>query len=259
MARLIKPQPVSPDPHAAIAPAARPRSKKAAPKIKRGLALAGGGPLGAMYEVGVLMALDESLIGLDLNDMDVYVGVSAGSVITAGLANGLKPNDIFQLFIENKTTNKSLGALKPEVFLRPAYREYWRRAKTVPPLFLRALWRYLTHPLRGSALESFAALSRALPTGLFDNDAVRKYLAAAFNEPGRTDDFRQLKHKLFSIATDLDTGESVRGSSATPTTLTAAAVRDRDTDSNESRRVREDLEVRPLPRTSESPAGQFRA
>ena len=142
--------------------------------------------------------------------MDVYVGVSAGSVITAGLANGLKPNDIFQLFIENKATNKSLGALKPEVFLRPAYREYWRRAKTVPPLFLRALWRYLTHPLRGSALESFAALSRALPTGLFDNDAVRKYLAAAFNEPGRTDDFRQLKHKLFSIATDLDTGESVR-------------------------------------------------
>jgi predicted acylesterase/phospholipase RssA len=210
MARLIKPQPVSPDPHATVAPATKPRSKKAAPKIKRGLALAGGGPLGAMYEVGVLMALDESLIGLDLNDMDVYVGVSAGSVITAGLANGLKPNDIFQLFIENKATNKSLGALKPEVFLRPAYREYWRRAKTVPPLFLRALWRYLTHPLRRSALESFAALSRALPTGLFDNDAVRKYLAAAFNEPGRTDDFRQLKHKLFSIATDLDTGESVR-------------------------------------------------
>ena len=210
MARLIKPQPVSPDPHAVAVPAAKPRAKKAGPRIKRGLALAGGGPLGAMYEVGVLMALDESLIGLDLNDMDVYVGVSAGSVITAGLANGLKPTDIFQLFIENKATNKSLGALKPEVFLRPAYREYWRRAKTVPPLFMRALWRYLTHPLRYGALESFAALSRALPTGLFDNDAVRKYLASAFNEPGRTDDFRQLKHKLFSIATDLDTGESVR-------------------------------------------------
>ncbi|MBL8515269.1 MAG: patatin-like phospholipase family protein, partial [Betaproteobacteria bacterium] len=209
MARLIKPQPVSPDPHAGVA-GARPRAKKAAPRIKRGLALAGGGPLGAMYEVGVLMALDESLIGLDLNDMDVYVGVSAGSVITAGLANGLKPADIFRLFIENKAANKSLGALKPEVFLRPAYREYWRRAKTVPPLFMRALWRYLTHPLRGSALESFAALSRALPTGLFDNDSVRKYLAAAFNESGRTDDFRKLKNKLFSIATDLDTGESVR-------------------------------------------------
>lgn len=210
MARLIKPQPVAPDSQARAAQPAKPRTKKAAPRLKRGLALAGGGPLGAMYEVGVLVALDESLIGLDLNDMDVYVGVSAGSVITAGLANGLKPTDIFKLFIENKSANNKIGALKPEVFLRPAYREYWRRAKTVPPLFLRALWRYLTNPFRGSALESFAALSRALPTGLFDNDSVRKYLHAAFSEPGCTDDFRQLKHKLFSIATDLDTGESVR-------------------------------------------------
>ena len=47
-------------------------------KPKIALALAGGGPLGAMYEIGVLMALDESLDGLDLNAMDIYVGVSAG-------------------------------------------------------------------------------------------------------------------------------------------------------------------------------------
>lgn len=210
MARLIKPQPVAPDPHAQAPASAKSRSRRAAARPKRGLALAGGGPLGAMYEVGVLMALDESLVGLDLNEMDVYVGVSAGSVITAALANGLKPAEIFQSFIENKSTDKHLGPLKPEIFLRPAYREYWRRARTVPPLLLKALWRYLTHPIRRSAVESFAALTRALPTGMFDNDALRQYLHAAFSEPGRTDDFRQLKHKLYSIATDLDTGETVR-------------------------------------------------
>ncbi|MFM7461347.1 MAG: patatin-like phospholipase family protein, partial [Burkholderiales bacterium] len=55
-----------------------------APRAKIGLALAGGGPLGAMYEIGVLMALDEALDGLNLNEMDVYVGVSAGSFISAG-------------------------------------------------------------------------------------------------------------------------------------------------------------------------------
>ena len=40
-----------------------------------GLALAGGGPLGAVYELGVLSALAESLQGIDLNELDVYVGV----------------------------------------------------------------------------------------------------------------------------------------------------------------------------------------
>jgi NTE family protein len=54
-------------------PAAPPRAK---PRI--GLALAGGGPLGAIYEIGALCALDESVPGLDLNALDGYVGVSAG-------------------------------------------------------------------------------------------------------------------------------------------------------------------------------------
>ena len=32
-----------------------------------GLALAGGGPEGAIYEIGALRALDEAIEGLDLN------------------------------------------------------------------------------------------------------------------------------------------------------------------------------------------------
>lgn len=196
--------------------AAKPASRKSPkpPRPKLGLALAGGGPLGAMYEIGVLMALDESLDGLNLNDMDVYVGVSAGSFITAGLANNLTPAEIFRLFIENKATDKKTGALKPEVFLRPAFGEYFRRAKMLPPLFAQALTRFATkkirHPFKSAAMESFAPLSRALPTGIFENDGLRKFLANTFNQPGRTDDFRQLKSKLFSVATDLDSGESIR-------------------------------------------------
>lgn len=186
--------------------------KNVKPKI--GLALAGGGPLGAMYEIGVLMALDESLDGVDLNHLDVYVGVSAGSFITAGLANNLTPAEIFRLFIENKATDRKTGALKPEVFLRPAFREYWRRAKMLPPLFTQALVRYASkkvrHPFKRAAMESFAPLARALPTGIFENDAIRQFLARTFSQDGRTDDFRRLNKKLFSVATNLDTGESVR-------------------------------------------------
>ena len=42
-----------------------------------GLALAGGGPLGGIYEVGALLALTDSLDGIDFADLDVYVGVSS--------------------------------------------------------------------------------------------------------------------------------------------------------------------------------------
>jgi predicted acylesterase/phospholipase RssA len=57
------------------------------PKI--GLALSGGGPLGAIYEIGALCAMQESLKGIDLTKLDHYVGVSAGGFI-AGDQAGLQ-------------------------------------------------------------------------------------------------------------------------------------------------------------------------
>src|SRR5687768_18368903 len=113
----------------------------AAPRRPRiGLALAGGGPFGAIYEIGALMALQESLDGLDLNELDVYVGVSAGSFLAAALANRIPVDEIYRLFIED---GKGQGALTPELFMRPAFREYLQRARHVPPLLARSAWRYL--------------------------------------------------------------------------------------------------------------------
>ncbi len=63
------------------------RSKSRAPRIA--LALAGGGPLGAIYEIGALCALDEALDGLHFNRLHHYVGVSAGGFIAAGLASAI--------------------------------------------------------------------------------------------------------------------------------------------------------------------------
>lgn len=175
------------------------------PKIA--LALAGGGPLGAMYEIGVLMALDESVEGLDLNGMDVYVGVSAGSFITAALANGMTPSEIYRLFVENETVD---GArLKPELFLKPAFKEYFRRARSLPGLVAEGVFRFATQPFKRGPVDSFAALSRAIPTGIFDNEAISRFLHRTFSTPGRTNDFRQLKSRLYSVATDLDSGQSV--------------------------------------------------
>ena len=61
-----------------------------------GLALAGGGPLGAIYEIGALCALQESVQGLDLCDCEGYIGISAGGFIAAGLVNGMTPREIVE-------------------------------------------------------------------------------------------------------------------------------------------------------------------
>jgi predicted acylesterase/phospholipase RssA len=168
-----------------------------------GVALAGGGPLGAIYEIGVLAALAESLRGLDLNRADVYVGVSAGSIVAAGLANGFTPRELSRLF--NESTDAP-DRFDPAILLRPALREYLRRLLQLPPLVLETAWDYLTGR---DLVGSIERLARALPTGLFDGEQVHRYLERVFARAGRTNDFRKLRGRLYVVAADLDTGESV--------------------------------------------------
>jgi predicted acylesterase/phospholipase RssA len=66
----------------------QPARLKRAGRGRLGIALAGGGPLGAFYELGALHALSEAIGGRELTAFDVYVGVSSGSLVAAGLANG---------------------------------------------------------------------------------------------------------------------------------------------------------------------------
>jgi NTE family protein len=176
-----------------------PRSAR--PRI--GLALAGGGPLGAIYEIGALAALTEAL-SLDFNDVDVYVGVSAGSFIAAALANGITPHQISRAFIESE---KSRDRFEPSILLKPAYREYARRLASLPPLVVGALCHYVLDS--GTAMGAFERLGRAIPTGIFSGKEVDKYLGRIFSQPGRSNDFRHLSHQLYLVATDLDTGESL--------------------------------------------------
>ncbi len=172
----------------------------------RGVALAGGGPLGAIYEIGALVALDEALRGLDLADCDVYVGVSSGGFIAAGLANGITPRAMYEMFIESEAAD---DPFEPELLLQPAVTEFAQRLASLPRLLASATQEYLTSPRAPGFFESMRSLAQAMPTGVFDNSAIRAYLAALFAAPGRTNDFRHLRRKLFVVATDLDSGEAV--------------------------------------------------
>jgi predicted acylesterase/phospholipase RssA len=180
------------------------RTSGRAQRSRIGLALAGGGPLGAIYEIGALAAMNETLAGLDCNDIDVYVGVSAGGFIAAGLVNGFTPHQMSRVFIEGEKTR---DRFEPSILLRPAFREYGRRLASVPPLLVSALWHYALGT--STMMSAFERLGRAIPTGVFSGEAVDTYLGRIFAQPGRSNDFRQLSRKLYLVATDLDTGESV--------------------------------------------------
>jgi predicted acylesterase/phospholipase RssA len=180
----------------------------AAPPLKLGLALAGGGPLGAIYEVGAICALAEAIDGVDFNrDVAVYVGVSAGAFISAGLANGVTPHEMARMFIESETATEPFD---PSLLLRPAFREYFRRAARVPPVLAGAVWRIFSRPHQATLMGAFQRLGELLPTGVFDNHKIDQFLSRMFTQGDRVNDFRRLGRKLVLVATDLDTGQSVQ-------------------------------------------------
>ena len=179
-------------------------------KSKIGLALAGGGPLGSIYEIGALVALQEAFVGVDFTQCHATVGVSAGAFIAASLANGLTPRDLCLRFIENE---EKAEPFEPDFLMRPALAEYARRLARLPDLALGAIAAYLdrsdaSRPTPGF-FEALQGFTRALPNGVFDNDAAAAYFARMFSRSGRTNDFRELRHNLFIVATDLDSAQAV--------------------------------------------------
>ncbi|HET8849109.1 MAG TPA: patatin-like phospholipase family protein [Marinobacter sp.] len=176
------------------------------PKRRIGLALGGGGPLGGIYEIGALRALDEALDGLDFNNLDVYVGVNAGSFVAANLANQVTTAQLCRIFVRNEA---EVHPFHPEVFYRPALREIGRRLLAVPGLLSTAVSRFVNNPYDQSLLEAMTILAQAAPAGLFDNEGLHDYLCRAFNMLGRTNDFRQLKRSLYIVAADVESTEAV--------------------------------------------------
>ncbi|MBA3252281.1 MAG: patatin-like phospholipase family protein [Geodermatophilaceae bacterium] len=124
---------------------------------RRGLVLGAGGVLGFTWTVGALHALEQS-IGLDVRDMDVIVGTSAGSIMAAVLSCGVgvdvvlrhqrgqaRPGDVR---IDWDYDSDSGGALPP-----------------LPMLGVgspRLLARVARHPTRFTAITAASAL---LPRG----------------------------------------------------------------------------------------------
>jgi len=185
--------------------ASKHRLDRRVPRI--GLAIAGGGPLGAIYELGALRAIDEGIDGLRLHQLDNYVGVSAGAFLAASLANQVTTSQMCRIFMGSPGAE---FAFEPEQFLRPALGEFLTRARKVPGALFALLSEAIIHPTRMGRLESVGGMNQILPTGIFDNETIHEFVAQVLDRPGRTNDFRKLDTRLRIVAMDLDTGAAVR-------------------------------------------------
>lgn len=160
--------------------------------------------MGAIYEIGALCALEQSLTGLNLNRLDHYVGVSAGGFIAAGLANGITARALCASFIEGDAKGDTV--FDPAWLMEPATDELIRRVVQWPALLLGTVWRATAGGQ--SLLHALEHLGAALPTGIFSNRNIHIELARLFARDGLTNDFRKLKRRLTLVATNLDTGEA---------------------------------------------------
>lgn len=185
-----------------------PAARKQRSQRRIALAMAGGGPLGAFYQLGCLHALADCTDGLDLTNLDAYVGVSSGAIIAAGLANGLDTEEMVRLFFLED--GAEIYPLTPGILMRPAVAEYCRRALRVPSLLTRVARNVAKDPLGQNWAAMMGPLTEAIPTGVFDNRPFEQYLRGLLSNGGRTNDFRQLRSMLRIIATDLNSGEEIR-------------------------------------------------
>src|SRR5215203_5563540 len=183
--------------------ARKPRGRK--PRSKTALVLGGGGFTGAVYEIGALRALDLLSVNRSVNQFDVYVGTSAGSLVAALAANGVTPEQMMR--VVNNQTPTPFRDINLGMLLRPNYREFLLKGVQLP-LHLAGVARSLARSLGAfSTVDLAIALAEALPSGLYSGSGVEEYVRTVLTDPDRTDDFRLLENELYLAATDLDTCE----------------------------------------------------
>lgn len=210
------------------------------------LVLAGGAISGGAFKVGGLKALNDFMINRKVTDFDMYVGLSAGSLLAAALANGVGPEEMLRS-LDGRSDR--FTQLKPWDFYYPNVEEAVRRpiefmlhVLTFVPAALidlavglpdfsaevrQALVRFRYDPTWGNMEEILAPIAayvarhieipnpirELVPSGPFNNKRIEAYLRRNIERNRDYNDFVDLyrfrNKELYIAATDLDTAESV--------------------------------------------------
>jgi predicted acylesterase/phospholipase RssA len=240
MGKVVKLDPAATD---RPGPGAREGSSRRRPqRSKSALVLGGGGFTGSVYEIGALRALDLLSVNRTVNEFDVYVGTSAGSFVAAAVANGVTPEEMMRVIVQQVPS--PFPDVRVSALLKPNYLEFVTKGVMIPwrvAQLVRTLMRDLGQV---SMVDIVVGLAEALPSGLYTGEGIERYVRTILSDPDRTDDFRLLERELYLAATDLDTCErivlgaegwedvpistAVQASSALPMIYRPVKVKDRE-------------------------------
>lgn len=176
-------------------------------RSKTAMILTGGGIMGAAYEIGCLAAFDRLFCpGFSTRRFDTYIGISAGSVIAALVANRIDPGGLFKTITRNEMTVFNWRR-------RDIYRFDWwaviRSLSRLPRNLLNVRQHYRKNAWEFSLSDLPHLLHEQFPAGLYSLDPLQSYLCNSFHNEGISDDFNNLDCELFIPAYDLDFGERV--------------------------------------------------
>ncbi|WP_035057539.1 patatin-like phospholipase family protein, partial [Desulfuromonas sp. TF] len=149
---------------------------------KTALVLAGGGIMGAAYEIGCLTALDRLFApGFNTRRFDIYVGVSAGSVIATLIANRISPNGLFHAIDNNE---QSVFNFHRSDIYRLDYREIFASFWSLTTNLFRIFRNYRQNRWTFSLVDIVHILQEQFPAGLFSLGPLQRYLCQAFRREG---------------------------------------------------------------------------
>jgi NTE family protein len=212
---------------------------------KTALVLAGGAVSGGAFKAGGLKALNDFLVNKKVTDFDLYLGISAGGFLAVPLAGGIPPEEILKSL---DGTSERFEQLAPLSIYHPNWKEFiekpikylYETLTYFPGLvvdfvsaFPRVSGRLKEGILRFVKAPSYSnyeamlrplvkavystravpSLISAMPTGMFDNRVLEKYVRRQIKYNRMSNNFRVLKKMrgkdLYISAMELDTSERV--------------------------------------------------
>lgn len=222
------------------------KSDLAVPKpfAQKALVLSGGALTGASFKAGGLKALNEYFANFSVNDFDIFVGISSGSILAVPIAAGFSPEEVLRSL---DGTSKQFRQLAPWHFYWPNLKEmvtrplrFWFESvsylprivvdvvqnwRTQSPYLVQHLWAFIQRPngIHYTALmnaltatitkRSGPSLLQLLPTGLFDNAPIERYLRDNIERNHLTNNFQVVQQargkRLYICAMALDSAKRV--------------------------------------------------
>lgn len=198
--------------------------KKRKVRAKKALILAGGAVTGGSFKAGGVKAFNDYMTNFSVNDFDIYVGISSGSLIAAPLAGGIGPEEILKSL---DGTSSRFTELSPWHYYWPNLKEivfrpvgfWYKQIASLPrfamsfftgmPLILFQFAKLFQALVARPSVESYMALMKGvsdvvsdfslpsllqlLPSGAFDNAPIERYLRTNIKKNHLTNSFQIAK------------------------------------------------------------------